>query len=201
MPTKAGEIASVLNWLKLKVDTGGSFLMAMLCTRNLWQIGDAVHEGDLKEGLKKQAVLMALYTVALIRMDGAACGDISAPEHRLDQLTQNEVGAALRYGKTLPRSDTYQMLRIAVGLEAATARQREVHDEVLCSGGAEEIKAGLDAGNMGKPHEVDGYIGKVITVTPPSSWKPSFRSDVEVQSFQDKQRGADLYDYLASLLN
>jgi hypothetical protein len=43
---------------------------------------------------------------------------------------------------------------------------------------------------------VPGHIGRVREVSPPPGWKPSFRPATEYLARQDKERGADLYDYL-----
>jgi hypothetical protein len=190
------DFVNSISWLKLKTDTGGSFFIAMLYTRGLWQVADATKA----KGTTELAQLMSLYTIALIHIDGMACGDPTAPMHRLDQMSANEIGAALRSLRALPKEKTEILVRQAVGLEWATADRRISQDDVVCSGGLDEIKAGIDANLLGPAHTEAGQIGKVIDVRTPTGWKPAFLQETIFKPEQEKRRGADLYDYLWSLL-
>jgi hypothetical protein len=185
-----------LNWLKVHTDTGAPFVVPLLYSENLWIAGDT----SKVDGLQAQAALMALYTVALIRMDGLACGDTTAPSRRFDQLLNGPAGLALRYAAKLEPEKQAQMIKLAVGLEAATASRRPAEDETLCRGGMEELKAGMDANNLGKPHPEPGHIGNVVAVTPPPDFKPSYRPQGEYEKQRTALRGAELYDYLWKLI-
>ncbi len=188
------------NWLKAKADTGGSFIIPFLYARNLWLFTEAARMSNKEtadtDGVRNQAALMSLYAVALVHMDGMACADHTAPEHWLTSLAQSEAGSALRYWRDQPADLKDHTVRVAVGLEAITARRRRAEDPLVCSGGLDELGAGIAAGTVGEGKAEPGHIGRVHEVKPPPGWKPSFKSASEYLAKQDKERGAGLYDYL-----
>jgi hypothetical protein len=203
-PPSAEYAKNALNWLKVKSDNGAPFMISLLYSENLWALADALRQdksdGDGVEGIQNQSAFMALYTVAVMRMDGMACGDSTAVGHRFDQILAGPVGAALRYAAKLQPAQRRYMTMLAVGLEAATALRRPAEDDLLCRGGMQELSAGMAAQNFGDPHPEPGHVGKVVTVTPPADFKVSFRPAAEYQKEQAAFRGADLYDYLWKLL-
>lgn len=119
-----------MDWLKVHTDTGASFIVPLLYSENLWLVGNAAQV----QGLKAQAAFMVWYVVALIRMDGLACGDATAPTKRLEQVIAGPAGAALRYSASLEPGMRAKMIQLAVGLEAETATRRAPQDEALLSG-------------------------------------------------------------------
>jgi len=193
-------IGKATDWLKLKTDLGGSFIFPFLYARNLWLIGEGTRqtgdETDKGKGLRDQAALMSLYTVALVHMDGMACADATAPSLWLTSLAQSDIRGALRYWSGAPPEFKDQTARIAVGLEAVTARRRKAEDTLLCSNGMAEMDAAMRAGTIGDGKTVPGHLGKVREVKPPAGWKPSFLPADVYAARQDKERGAALYDYL-----
>lgn len=188
------------NWLKLKTDQGGSFIFPFLYARNLWLIGEGFRQVGIEpakaKSLRDDAVLMSLYTVALVHMDGMACADPTAPNHWLTNLAQSDIGGALRYWSGAPPEFKDQTVRVAVGLEAITARRRKAEDPMVCSGGMAEMDAGMRAGTIGDGKAVPGRLDEVREVKPPPGWKPSFLPASVYVGKQDKERGAALYDYL-----
>jgi hypothetical protein len=195
---------NALNWLKVKSDGGAPFMVSLLYSENLWALAEGLRQNksDIEtiEGFQGQSAFMAVYTVALIRMDGMACADSTAPSHRLDQILAGPVGAALRYAVKLEPAKRANMTMLAVGLEAATALHRPAEDDLLCRGGTQELSAAMATQNFGPPHAEPGQIGRVITVTPPSDFKAAFRPASDYQKEQAAFRGADLYDYLWKLV-
>src|SRR6185312_15825588 len=188
------------SWLKVKTDLGGSFIFPFLYARNLWLVGDgarqAGRDSDKAKDLRDMAAIMGLYAVALVHMDGMACADATAPSRWLTSLAQSDIGGALRYWSGAPAEFKDHAVRLAVGLEAVTARRRKAEDPLVCSGGMAEMDAAMRAGTIGEGKTVPGHLGEVREVKPPAGWKPSFLpADVYV-SKQDKERGAALYDYL-----
>lgn len=193
-------IVKATDWLKAKTDNGGSFIIPFLYARNLWLFTEAARLAKQEvpdiEGVRNQAALMSMYAVALVHMDGMACADPTAPSHWLTSLGQSEAGAALRYWRDQPAEIKEYTVRIAVGLEAVTARRRKAEDPLVCSGGMDELGAGMAAGTVSEGHVEPGHIGRVHDVKPPPGWKPSFLPASEYLAKQDKERGAGLYDYL-----
>lgn len=184
-----------LDWLKVRTDTGAPFIIPMIYSETLWMLGSAAKD----EGLKGSAAFMALYTIAVIRMDGMACSDRTAPGHRMDQVAFS-LGGPLRYFAGAKPEVKARSLKTIVALEAFTAAHRKAEDEIVCSGGLDQIKAGMDAQLLGEAKSVPGHIGKVVDVGTPKGWKPSFLPATTYGPNQAKFRGADLYDYLSRLI-
>ena len=189
------DVESGLNWLKVRTDTGAPFIIPMIYSETLWMIGSA----GKNEGLEISAAFMALYTIAVIRMDGMACADTTAPGHRMDQVVSS-LREPLRYLAAVKSEEKKFGVKTVVQLEAFTAERRKAEDEIVCSGGLDQLKAGMDANILGQPKTVPGQIGRVIDVGTPTGWKPSFLPASTYRANQAKFRGADLYDYLWALV-
>jgi hypothetical protein len=193
----SSDIGKVMDWLKVKTDTGGSFLAPLLYVKALLNVGKITGN----DGFRNQAGLMSLYTIALIHMDGMACADSTAVEIRLNQTAQGPVGDAIRYLKQQRADLKAEALKTAVQLEAVTANKRASEDELLCGSGMEGIKAGLDANSKSAPQIVPGMVGSTVYVGTPHGWKPPFNQAGVYRAKQSEGRGARLYDYLWPLVN
>ena len=138
--TDPREVALDLNWEQARMFDGGGFLVAYLYMTDLWRIGSA-DAGLGGDGLRQTAAMMMTYTLALVRLDGTKCVDVSAPAHRRDQLFARNA-PVLRYLGTLPRATRMELGTVALAIEKATDPVRGA-DAVLCRGGLDEIIAGL----------------------------------------------------------
>lgn len=82
-PLRVDTAARLQNWLHTRItQTGGALLLDLVYIRNLWLAGHAKKIDDPVKDPLVNAGAMALYTYAIIIIDGAKCEDVSAPESR-----------------------------------------------------------------------------------------------------------------------
>ena len=132
------------------------------------------------------AGMITLYTYEIIVIDGAKCEDRSAPGHRLEQLLSAR-RETLAYLKQQPQEWKISVVNIAIGLEKKTANLRR-EDDLICRGGLQEYRVGLQRGTHNEVLNVDGHLGKTIDVRPPADWMPSFITPAVYQPMQETAR-------------
>src|SRR5208337_4336523 len=147
-----------LHWMKTKLVSSGSYLIALLYARDLWLVGSAVPAADPNKDLRISSGAVTLYVYAIITIDGQKCEDRSAPAHRLDQLFQARK-ETLNYVKALPEDLKTKVINLAVSLEAKTAAARR-DDDLVCRDGMAQIRAGLDHGVKHDAPTPPGQVGK-----------------------------------------
>ena len=179
-------ISRRLNWLKARIDAGGGFFLAMFYARDLWGIGNALKVDDPNKDLRSTAALISLYAYEVIVIDGFKCEDRSAPSNRATQLFMKRATdfEFLRRQQPDIRS---KIVDGAIVLEQRTAPLR-TNDDLLCGGGLDEMRAGLERGKQQEVPTPEGHIGKTIAVTPPPDWAPKFVSPNVYRTMQDKAR-------------
>ncbi len=136
------QVALDLNWERAKVTAGAGFLIVYAYMYDLWRVGAAV-PGPAADGIRQMAATMFVYANVLTSIDGLRCADVSAPGHRFDQLRAQNRDLA-RFLTTQPRAMRMTIGTLALAFERGTADRRG-NDEVLCSGGLDQISAGLAA--------------------------------------------------------
>lgn len=163
-----------MNWEQSKLFNGAGFIIAYAYMTDLWKFGSSLPAAR-GEGLKQTAAMIFLYQVDLIAVDGPQCADITAPGHRRDQLfLQN--APIVGYIRSLPAAARMQIGTISLNLEAATQKVR-TKDAVLCSGGLDEISAGLKAqGTKPLPQipNAPGTFGKTYAVPTAPGYETKF---------------------------
>lgn len=195
----AADVMLDMNWEQTTLFNGGGFLIAYSYLNDLWRVGSAL-PGEAGEEMKQSAGMIFLYALDLIRLDGAKCADVSAPGHRQDQLiAQNS--ALIAYVRALPRPRRMTLGTISLAVEAATAVVRK-DDDVLCSGGLDEIGAGLRAQGNRPLNQVPtppGGMGRTYSVPRAPDYTPRF---VGADRWRPKQVAirASLPGYLTGLL-
>jgi len=182
-----------MDWLKTQVDAGGPYFLALLFSRDLWMAGNSLADTNLHD----TSAMMLLYTMALVRIDGLACADASAPSHRFEQSLQIRADT-WRYLRSLSPNRRETLISIAVGLENHTATLREPHDELLCRGGLAEIQASQAAGLAKEVPSPPNVYGRTVNVTAPPGFKPSYLPDTDYKAKQDEAR-ASLHEWLGKL--
>jgi hypothetical protein len=135
-PAPQTELACRLDWLQRRVEGGGNFFLAQLHARNLWQMGR-----------RPEAIRSLLYAAALVRVDGAACADRSAPQRRLEQVLSWQA-PILRAGRALPPNRKAEAVEAALALERKTAPRRNARDDILCLGGDDAQLAQMRRGSV-----------------------------------------------------
>ena len=183
-------ITADLNWEQMRLFEGGGFILAYAYMADLWRLG-ASTPGPTGEALKQSAVMMFLYGLDLVVVDGVECKDVSAPGHRRDQLfSQNR--ALVGYFRDLPPPPRTQAADISLAVELATMSVRKA-DPVLCRGGLAEIRQGLAAqgarplqetpnapGTFGRTYAVPSAPGFEPEFTPAADW-PSRKAEARRQ--------------------
>jgi len=183
---RSGEsVLRMMNWLQSRIDTGGGFLLGFVLAKNLWELGNARKNDDPNADNRITAGLITLYTYELIAIDGAKCGDKTAPDHRLQQLLMTN-GPALAYLKTKPDAIKVSVVEIAIALEKKTAPLRKL-DDLLCRDGLEQMQAGIVAGTT---HDVQspGQYGRTVAVEAPKDFAPRVLLPGQYEPAQESAR-------------
>jgi hypothetical protein len=176
-----------LNWLKTRVESGAGFFVSMIYARDLWAIGSFQKVANPALDLRESAAVISLYTYELIVIDGAKCGDRSAPGNHLAQLFKNRA-AALAFLKQQSPELKSKMVDLAIGLEQRTAPLR-ADDDLICRGGMDQMKAGLDRRSQQQAASTPArQTGNTIAVAPPPDWSPKLVSPDTYRPMQEKAR-------------
>ncbi len=182
------DVALDLNWEKRRVLSGGGFITVYAYMYDLWRMGSAL-PATTGDGLKQTAGAMFVYAYDLIVLDGTKCSDVSAPGHRSDQLFLQNADV-LKYMTAQPRATRLTMASVSLGFERATSELRR-NDDVLCSGGLDQMSAGL-AANGGKPMtevpSAPGIIGRTVVVPTAPGYHPQFVAEDVWRPAQDAIR-------------
>src|SRR3954464_5323609 len=117
------DVTSDLNWLKDKMMSGETAWVTMLYARLLWAVSEGLPP-ETQSQLKQTSAMATLYAYAAIQIDGARCGDRSAPAHRSQQLAawNKEVWSFLASRREADRST---IVRLVPALEKRTAARRD----------------------------------------------------------------------------
>jgi hypothetical protein len=185
-PVTKDYIRRKLSWLKTRMENGAGFLVPLFYARDLWVIGSALKVDDPAKDMRVSAGLVSLYAYELIAIDGLECEDRSAPGNRATQLFTSRA-AAFTFLKQQPPDLKSKIVDIAIALERKTSPLRK-DDDLICRGGLEQIRAGLERGQQQQVPTPEGHIGKTIAVTPPADWVPKFVAPDVYRPLQDKAR-------------
>lgn len=179
-------IVRAMNWERAKIDSGGGFFLGYDYAVKLWTVGNAMKVEDPGKDLRVMAGLITLYSYELIAIDGAECGDPTAPSHRADQLFMSH-SATMAFLKTRPDDLKAKVVDLAIAFERKTAPLRKP-DDLLCRNGMEEMKAGLEAGATHEVPNTNGHVGKTVAVEAPPGFEPRFLTPEQYQPAQDQLR-------------
>lgn len=176
-PRSAEEARSTLDWMKEQWFAGNSSIVPMFYANLLWRISEKF-PADVQAGTRGTAAAAILYTYGVTFIDGARCGDQTAPAHRRDQLATFIPGfwSAI---KTYPLEQRHQMVEIAVRMESRTATVRDSRGDVefLCVNGMEEMTYNLKHGRVEERTQGPGEIGRQMAVIGDGSYRPSLRDE------------------------
>jgi hypothetical protein len=186
-----------LQWLRTRLDAGGGTLLGVLYSRDLWLVGVAYNVEDPQKDLRIFAAKIALYTFALIWIDGAKCGDLSAAPGRAGQLVAARHDA-LAFLRKQSADFRERIVDAAIAMEQETASLRD-DDDYICRGGMEQMRAGIEKGSRKEIPTPPGGVGRSIEVEAPAGWSPSFVSPMVYLPLQDKHR-AEMKDSLRKLV-
>jgi hypothetical protein len=81
------------------------------------------------------------------------------------------------------------MVDLAIGLEQKTASLR-TDDDLICRGGMDQMKAGLDRRLQQQVSTPAGETGNTVAVAPAPAWSPKLVSPDAYRPMQEKARDA-----------
>jgi hypothetical protein len=171
----ADAIVLNMNWQREKMLAGASAFINFSYAWDLWRMAEAVPPAQ-GSGLKEMAVLVALYGVALIAIDGVKCQDVSAPGHRRTQILTT-YPYIWKHAPTLPVEKRTLLVQTALRLEQSTAARRP-DDDFLCRDGLDQMQHALKQ-NAGKPLQEapqPGQLGKTMIIPAAPDYQPKFQS-------------------------
>jgi hypothetical protein len=198
----ANALLLMMNWEQVRsFDGAGGIFLSLRYMDDLWQLGSMMQASNPDEAsqLKGSAVMLGLYSYALIAVDGVKCTDPSAVGHRADQLMTRPAWTAAH---DIPDTMRTKMVEGIVLLERDTGSKRP-DDDVLCMGGMTQMILSLGAmAKAGKePTLVPNaprMIGKTYEV-PPAPATNLFVAEETWRPAQEKRRAA-LPEELANLM-
>jgi hypothetical protein len=172
-------------WLHNRSLDGRSLLLSIIYARDLWLAGSELKARDPDKDMRLTAGMMALYAYEQIVIDGAKCGDQTAPGQWITQMSTT-TQEALNFLRRQPNDVKMKVVDLALAVEKKTAALRK-DDDLICRGGMDEMMAGLERGTQ---HELppDGDVGKKIGVEASADWTPKFRSAEIYAPIQERAR-------------
>lgn len=186
-PLQADSIARVMKWLGAQIRTnGGTFLLDLAYTRDLWLAGNARKVDDPMQDMRVTAATMALYSYAIVLIDGSKCDDVTALTERATLLLRTNA-PIVAFLKAQPSQVQSSAIDVAIALEKKTAAQRK-EDDLICRAGMAQMRAGLERGTQQEIPNQPGSVGKSIGVTPPADWTPKFAPPEVYKPKQEKAR-------------
>jgi hypothetical protein len=122
---QADSIVRVMRWLGTQIRTnGGALLLDLVYTRDLWLAGNTQKVDDPAQDMRVTAATMALYSHAIVMVDGSKCEDETAQTERITQLIR--INAPIfAFLKVQPANVQSSVMDIAIALEKRTAPQRK----------------------------------------------------------------------------
>jgi hypothetical protein len=197
-PDSAASFSRSMVWLHTRLNAGGGLLLGLLYARDLWIVGISQNVTDPAKDMRMTAGMISLYTYEIIAINGAKCEDKSAPGHRLEQLLSAR-RETLAFLKQQPQEWKTNVVNIAIAFEKKTANLRR-EDDLICRGGLEEYRVGLERGTQHEVPNNDDHFGKTVDVRPPADWVPNFVAPTVYQPLQEKAR-ADMRATLLRLID
>jgi hypothetical protein len=172
----ADQIFLDMNWEQTAVFNGAGFAVSYAYMYDLWRLGSAL-PASRGDDMRQAALILYIYNLLLVKIDGLTCADPSAPEHRGQQLVMQNRDL-LKFFASQSKADRAKWGSVALALETATAALRG-RDDVLCSGGLDQISQGLKAeGDKPLPEapSAPSVVGRTYLVPTPPGYQPGFLS-------------------------
>lgn len=177
-------------WQDRRMRDGGSAYLGFVYSRDLMRSAARSAQRE-RARLREHAALVAIYTMALLTIDGPRCADASAPSMRSEQLF-DLAAEAFSWAAAMPQQRRDRIIDQALALEQETAPHRR-NDDFICLGGAEALARALQdpatrldpPGSLERQNDQerqsgdsggveDGRAGHGVTVTPGSPVEAEF---------------------------
>ena len=177
--SRQADLRSDLDWLRARMLEGHSAFVTMLYSRLLWVAAGGLpdpHKGQMRQ----TAAMTTLYAHAAIAVDGARCGDPTAPSRRAEQLMgwNPEIWPFIA---SLTAEERQRLVQVAVQIEMNTASQRDAAGDIqfLCRYGLEETQYNLTHGTARDVPTPPGMVGRTVELRGDGGYVPSQRPDAE----------------------
>lgn len=158
---EAGRGGVARGWQDRRLRDGASAYLGFVYSRELMRSA-ARGAARQKARRREQAAFVAIYTMAVLTIDGPRCADVSAPSARSEQLFDH-AAEAFSWAAAMPEVRRDRIIDAALALEQATAVLRR-DDDFICQGGAEDIARALQDPRTRIEAHRDADRG--LTVTP-----------------------------------
>lgn len=193
------DMMAALDWAGKQWMAGSSAAVPFVYSRLLWSMANGDPD-PRAAGLKQTAVAALLYVIGTTGIDGARCGDRSAPADR--RLRIMSMGRdLLAHAAQLPPEEREQMVFVATAIEQKTAAVRDQKGDAqfLCRYGMEETTYNLRSGTAKERPAKPGELGRQIDLTGDGNFVPSVRPEAIWRPEATKAR-ANLSADLTALL-
>lgn len=130
---KAGRGRVARDWQDRRLRDGGSAYLGFVYSRELMRSA-AQAAARQQPGVRERAAFIAIYTMAVLTIDGPRCADAAAPSVRSEQLF-DLAAEAFSWAADMPQDRRDRVIDDALALERATAYMRR-DDAFICLGGA-----------------------------------------------------------------
>ncbi len=167
-PADNAQARALLGWAQARVQDAGPHVLSVAYSDMLWKIG----QGQASDPLREESVLVLLYAILSVGVDGAKCADTAAADARVRQilLTRQD---RLAFARRLPAERRRALREQAVALEQTTASRRP-DDLDICASGPDEIARQLATpGTTTRELPLrPGEAKRTIDIEPGPSYRP-----------------------------
>jgi len=144
-------VAPTLDWEQKHFATGAPVFVDAVYALDLLAVGRGVKDEEAGKRMRQNAVMVALYTVAVIETDGVKCADPQSVLARRQQFA-HILAPAWRELGTLPDETIENLLGRALTEEALRSEARKP-DDYLCRGRTADIPDSIaDNATEQEPH-------------------------------------------------
>ncbi|MBI1244725.1 MAG: hypothetical protein GC202_06940 [Alphaproteobacteria bacterium] len=167
-PANNAEARAVLGWAQARVQDAAPHVLSVAYSDMLWKIG----QGQASDPLREESVLVLLYAILAVGVDGAKCADTAAPDARVRQILSTRQDR-IAFARKLPAERRKKLRDEAVALEQTTASRRP-EDLDICASGPEEIGRQLATpGTTTRELPLrPGEVRRTIDIEPGPGYKP-----------------------------
>lgn len=196
-PRTREELSAFLDWGRERWFEGNSAAVPFIHSRLLWSVASS---NPRLADLKMTAASALLYVLEVVRIDGARCGDRTAPNDRFFKIARAG-RELLAFAAAASPDDREQMISLAELAERNTAVVRDEKGDVdfVCRYGLEETTYNLTHGSSREVPNQPGQFGRQIVLSGDGKYKPSLRPDTDWKPEAAKLRASLRADLEAML--
>lgn len=170
VPRDNAEARTILGWAQARVQAAAPHAVALAYSDLLWQVG----EGRADDRLREEALLVLVYAVMAVAVDGAKCADTGAPDARVRQLLGTRQDR-FAFGRALPAQRRAEIRNGAFALELSTSARRPEDGDICMSGGEEIARQLATPGTHAQEQPLrPGEVTRTVDIRPGPTYRPRF---------------------------